>query len=161
MHFVHQSIYLELTQVSDYTWRWTAVSTHSLPSVLTYTHVPKNLQPGVKRFFSLSVLHRTPSVSEQGINQSASTDLSSTTKSNSLAGWRPLRCVGTSKCLFSRKFSIIFQSVLITSRLSTCTLFFNFLISAACLVVVATFPIPPQFSKITKQTNKQTQKKQL
>lgn len=94
-----------------------------MPSIHSYTHVPENLQPSVKCFFRLSVLHRTPSVSEQGINQSASTDLSSTIKSNSLAGWRPLRCVGTSKCLFLRTFSIILQSVLITSWLSTCTLF--------------------------------------
>lgn len=154
MHFV-RSTYLELTRASEHSQGWTAIYTHSMPSIHSYRHVPENLQPSVKCLFRLSVLHRTPSVSEQGINQSASTDLSSTIKSNSLAGWRPLRCVGTSKCLFLRTFSIILQSVLITSWLSTCTLFqFPYkcwLFGGSCNFTY--------FSTISRTTQKKQQKK--
>lgn len=96
---------LELTRASE---------RNRTPIYTPFWQFLKNLQPSVKHHFCLSVLHRTPSVLEQGIRQSVSTDLSSTTRSNSLAGWRRLRCVDTTKCIFSRAFSILF---LITSCL--------------------------------------------
>lgn len=43
------------------------------------------------RFFIFFFLPRIPSVWEPGISRSVSTDLSSTTKSSNLAGWRHLR----------------------------------------------------------------------
>lgn len=64
---------------------------HTWMHAQTHTHGYIILWLKMTHIYSPSLFPRTPSVWEQGIRLSASTDPSSTTKSNSLVGWKQLR----------------------------------------------------------------------
>lgn len=159
MHFVHQSIYLELAQAS----------LHTLGALYSHFHTfPKTFSPAWNAF-SVSFCPPKNSICLGAGDKPVSEYRSVIYYQVKQPRW--METIKVCRHIVTIVFKTVFNHLsirLITSRLSTCALFqFPYkccLFAGSCNVPHSStiFPIPPQFQEQQHQkTNKQTPKKLL